>query len=158
MGGLLLFQQLSAVVNIALNQSVKLVSLFLMLLKGSKWESQLHIYPLEKSSKSFITVRQLFTAMTEYWNDDLGIMLNGQIWITIWINSPYFSRERFFIRLLTTKFQISLAWKWIVVLHTLPKAGESGWSLQVLWRYPGRRGFWINLFLKPNKEPFNDPY
>lgn len=50
-------------------------------------------------------------------------MLHGQIWIKIWKMFKYFSRKIFLCRLLTTKFQIFLAWKWIVVLHTLPKAG-----------------------------------
>lgn len=39
---------------------------FLVLLKRSKRESQVHIYTLEKSSESFITVRQLFVVMTEH--------------------------------------------------------------------------------------------
>lgn len=107
----------------ALNQSVTWVSSFLLIWKRSKKESQVHSYILEKSSKTFITGWQISTAVTEHWNDDLGIMLHGQIWIKIWKNFKSFSRKILFCRLLTTKFQIFLAWKWVVVLHTLPKAG-----------------------------------
>lgn len=63
MGGLLLSQQLSAIENIALNQSVELVSLFLILLKKEQ-EICIHIYTLEKSNTSFHYSQAAFTVMT----------------------------------------------------------------------------------------------